>query len=166
MRLLEIGQSRQQPFCSERSQCRDRQHLIVVLAFETIGSEPQVVECRSNARKVFPRLSRQRQAAVLPDEQLDPKLLFEPPDLMADRRLRDVQLGGSQREAEVSGGGFEGAQAIKGGQASSHGLIPSHDFLSSEQVQSVVCRYSETPQYLAQQVSFRRQRCPPAPLRI
>ena len=39
-----FGQPRQQPFGGERSQRRDRQHLVVVLAQQPVGGKPEVVE--------------------------------------------------------------------------------------------------------------------------
>ena len=84
-------------FGGERGQRRDRQHMVVVLAQQPVGREPQVVESGADAGEIFPGLRRQRQRAVLPDEQADPEFLLEPPDLMADRGLRDVQFGRRQR---------------------------------------------------------------------
>jgi hypothetical protein len=60
----------------------------------------------------------------LPDEQANPQLLLKPPDLMADRGLRDVQFGSSNGEAEVPGGGLECAQSIEGWQPGGH--FPDH----------------------------------------
>ena len=71
--------------------------MVVVLAQQPVGGEPQIVERGADAGEIFPRLRRQRQRAVLPDEQLIAELLLEPPDLMADRGLRDVQLGRRER---------------------------------------------------------------------
>jgi hypothetical protein len=120
MRLLEIGQPRQQPFGGERGQRRDRQHLVVVLAQQAVGREPEVVEGRADARQVVARFRRQRQRAVLPDEQANAELLLEPADLMADRGLRHVQLARGQREAEMACGGLERTQSVQGRQSGSH----------------------------------------------
>jgi hypothetical protein len=43
-------------------------------------------------------------------------LLLQPPDLMADRRLRHVQLRRRPRETHVAGGSLERAQTIQGGE--------------------------------------------------
>ena len=88
---------------------RDRQHAIIVLAQQPVGGEPQVVERGADPGKVIPGLWRQRQGAVLPDKQANSKLVLQPPDLMADRGLRDVQFGRRRGEAQMPGGGFEGA---------------------------------------------------------
>ena len=67
--------------------------MVVVPAQQPVGGEPQIVERGADAGEIFLGLRRQRQRAVLPDEQADPEFLLQPPDLMADRGLRDVQLG-------------------------------------------------------------------------
>ncbi|MEY9280935.1 hypothetical protein ABIA03_002127 [Bradyrhizobium yuanmingense] len=120
MLLLEIGQPRQQPFGGERGQRRHCQHLVVVLAQETVGGEAQIVEGGADARQIVARLRRQRQRAVLPDEQADAEFLLQPADLMADRGLGHVQFAGCQREAEVARGGLERPQSVQGGQSGSH----------------------------------------------
>ena len=70
--------------------------MVVVLAQQPVGGEPQIVEGRADARQIIPGLRGQRQRAVLPDEQPDPQFLLEPPDLMADRGLGDIQFGAPQ----------------------------------------------------------------------
>ena len=99
---------------------RDRQHVVIVLAQQPVGGEPQIVERGADAGQVIPGFRRQRQRAVLPDEQANPQFLLQPPDLMADRGLRDVQLGGRIGEAQVPGGGLERAQSIERGQSGGH----------------------------------------------
>jgi len=101
MRFLECGKPRQQPLCRQRRQCRDRQHVVVVLAQQPVGGEPEVVERRADAGQVFFCLRRQRQRAVLPNEQPNPEFLLQALDLMADRGLGDVQFGSRIGEAEV-----------------------------------------------------------------
>ena len=68
--------------------------MAVVPAQQPVGGEPEVVERGADAREIVLCLRRQGQCAVLPDEQPDPEFFFQPPDLMADRGLRDVQFGG------------------------------------------------------------------------
>ena len=158
MRLLERGEPRQQPFGGQRGQRRDRQHMVVVLAQQPVGREPQIVKGGADAGQVIPGLRRQRQRAVLPDEQADPQLFLQPPDLMADRGLRDVQLGGRIGEAEVPGGGFERPQAIQRGQ-------PARSFgrkiqcMSLSHLKRNKVSFAERPEerrYSLQQISFRR----------
>ena len=120
------GQPRQQPFRGQRGQRRDRQHMVVVLAQQPVGREPEVVEGGADARQIVLRLRRQRQRAVLPDEQANAELFLEPPDLMADRGLRHVQLGRGQGEAQMPGRGLEGAQSIQRGQPGGHSATPRY----------------------------------------
>ena len=58
------------------------------------------------------RLDRARVAL----EQFHRQLFFQVPDLVADGRLRDVQLAPGARQAEMARGGFERAQCIEGRQ--------------------------------------------------
>ncbi|MEY9634962.1 hypothetical protein ABIF66_003191 [Bradyrhizobium japonicum] len=94
--------------------------MVVVLAQQPVGGEAEVVEGGADARQIVARFRRQRQRAVLPDEQADAEFLLEPPDLMADRGLGHVQLGRGQREAEMARGGLKGPQSVQGGQSGSH----------------------------------------------
>ena len=114
--------------------------MVVVLAQQPVGGEPQIVERGADAGEVILGLRRQGQRAVLADEQADPEFLFQPFDLMADRGLRDVQLGRRLREAQMPGRGLEGAQSVQRRQPGGHFGNPQiHEFISSEAVQSVVC---------------------------
>ena len=94
--------------------------MVTVLAPQPVGGELEIVEGGADAGEIFLRLRRQAQRAVLPDEQFCPEFLLEPPDLMADRGLGDVQLGRREGEAEVPGRRLEGAQSIERRQSSSH----------------------------------------------
>ena len=53
-----------------------------------------------------------------------PSMLLEPSDLMADRRLGDVQLAGGAGEAEVSRRGLERAQRRERRQTAGHRQVP------------------------------------------
>ena len=72
--------------------------MVVVLAQQPVGGEPQIVERSADAGEIIAGFRRQRQRAVLPDEQADSEFLLEPPYLMADRGLRDVQFGSRNGE--------------------------------------------------------------------
>ena len=87
--------------------------MVVVLAQQPIGGEPEIVEGGADAGEVVLRLRRQRQRAVLADEQADAEFLLQPLDLMADRGLRDVQFGGRLRKTQMPGRGLEGAQSVQ-----------------------------------------------------
>ena len=62
----------------------------------------------------------QDQALGAPVEQLQPEAVLQGLDLMADRALGDVQFRRRVGEAEVAGGGLEGAQGVQGRQGASH----------------------------------------------
>jgi len=128
VRLLERGKPRQQPFGGQRRQCGDGQHMVVVFAQHPVGREPQIIERGADPGQVVPGFRRQGERAVLPDEQAYPKFLFETLDLMADRGLRDVELGCRLREAQMPGGGLEGAQSIERRQPGGHFPHPIHEF--------------------------------------
>ena len=89
--------------------------MVVIPAQQPVGGEPEIVERSADAGEICFGLRRQRQCAVLPDEQADAEFFLEPPYLMADRGLRDVQFGGSNREAQMPGRGLEGAQSVERG---------------------------------------------------
>ncbi len=136
------GKPRQQPFGRQRGQGRDGQHMVVVPAQQPVGGEPQIVERGADAGQIIPGLRRQRQRAVLPDEQADPEFLLQPPDLMADRGLRDVQLGRRTGEAQMPGGGLERPQAVQRRQPGGHVEDAQiHEFISSEA--GTKCRLSK-----------------------
>ena len=84
---------RQQPFGGQRGQRRDRQHVAVVPAQQPVGRKAEIIEGGADAGKIFLRFRRQRQRAILPDEQPHAQFLLQPLDLVADRGLGDVQLG-------------------------------------------------------------------------
>ena len=69
--------------------------MVVALAQEPVGCEAQIVERSADAGEIIAGFRRQRQRAVLPDEQADSEFLLKPPYLMADSGLRDVQFGSS-----------------------------------------------------------------------
>ncbi len=94
--------------------------MVVVFAQHPVGREPQIIERGADAGQVVPGFRRQGERAVLPDEQAYPEFLLETFDLMADRGLRDVELGRRLREAQMPGGGLEGAQSIERRQSGGH----------------------------------------------
>ena len=100
--------------------------MVVVLAQQAVGRKPEIVEGGADAGEIFLRLLRQRQRAVLADEQANAEFFLQPLDLMADRGLRDVQLGRRLREAQMPGRGLEGAQSIQRRQPGGHSAIPRY----------------------------------------
>src|ERR1700716_108728 len=102
--------------------------MVVVLAQQPVGSQPKVVEGGADAGKIFFLLGRQRKRAVLPDEQADAQLFLQPLDLMADRGLRDVQLGGRLGKAQMPGGRLKSPQSIERRQSCCH--LPPFRYMS------------------------------------
>ena len=126
MGFLKCRQPRQQPFGGERGQRRDGQHMVVVFAEQAVGRKPEIVERSADAGEIFLRLLRQRQRAVLADEQTNAELFLQPLDLMADRGLRDVQLGRRLGEAQMPGGGLKRPQSIQRRQPGGHSANPRY----------------------------------------
>src|ERR1700726_2763796 len=120
MGFLKGGEPWQQPLCGQRGQRTDREYMVVVVAQQPVGGEPQVVERGADAGKIIPGFRRQRQCAVFPDEQANPQFLLKPADLMADRGLGDVQFRRGNRKAQMPGGSLERAQSIQRRQSSAH----------------------------------------------
>ncbi len=87
--------------------------MVVIPAQHPVGCEPQIVKRSADTGEIVFGFRRQRQRAVLPDEQANSQFLLQPFDLMADRGLRDVQLGCRLGKAQMPGGGLERAQSIK-----------------------------------------------------
>ena len=115
--------------------------MVVVLAQQPVGGKPEIIEGGADAGQVVFRFRRQRQRAVLPDEQANPQFLLQPPDLMADGGLRDVQFGRRIGEAQMPGRGLERAQSVERWQPGGHVPVDSlHEFISSEAAHNVVCR--------------------------
>ena len=94
--------------------------MVVVFAQQPVGGEPQIVKRRADAGEIISGFRGQSQCAVLPDEQTDSEFFLEPPDLMADGGLGDVQLGGRNGEAQMPGRGLECAQTVERGQPRGH----------------------------------------------
>ena len=57
------------------------------------------------------RRERDRPHAAV--EELEAQMIFEPANLVAERSGRDVELQGRPGQAEMSGGGLEGAKRIQ-----------------------------------------------------
>src|SRR5260370_14516914 len=117
--------------------------MVIVLAQQPVGGEPQIVERRADAGEIIPGFRRQRQRAVLPDEQADPEFRLELPDLMDDRGLGDVQFGRRNGEAQMPGGGFERTQSIERGQSGGH--FRGQRFMSLYHVKRHKVSFVESP---------------------
>src|SRR5713226_5988550 len=94
--------------------------MVVVFTQHPVGREPQIIKRGADTGKIILGFRRQRQRAVLPDEQANSQFLLKPFDLMADSGLRDVQLGRRLREAQMPGRGLKRAQSIERWQPGRH----------------------------------------------
>ncbi len=104
-----------------------RGHAVTVRFVEPRDAEALQNYFRSlTTRSRYHRLRRQRQRAILADEQPKAEFFLQPLDLMADRGLRDVQLGRRLRETQMPGGSLEGAQSIQRRQPGGHSPIPRY----------------------------------------
>ena len=108
MLFLKTGQARQQPFGGQRCHQADGQDFVVVLVQQAVGGKAQILKCRPDAGQIFGGLWRQHERTILPDEQANSKFFLQPPDLMADGGLGDVQLQRGIGEAEMPCSGLEG----------------------------------------------------------
>ena len=88
-------------------------------------SGDELVEGAAHRRHQQLTFIGQQQAPVQPPEQPHPERFFEGPDLVADGGLRDVQLVGRAREAEMASRRFERAQCREWRQAIGHGIRPT-----------------------------------------
>src|SRR5229473_1722282 len=94
--------------------------MVVVFTQHPIGREPQIIKRGADTGQIILGFRCQRQRAVLPDEQANPEFLLKPFDLMADRGLRDVQLGRRGGKAQMPARGLERAQSIERWQPGGH----------------------------------------------
>ena len=80
------------------------------------SSDVQAVDLREHALRVAEddaALGGELDLAARAAEDLDAELGLEAPDLLRDRRLREVQLLGGLRERAVAGDGDDGAQVTE-----------------------------------------------------
>jgi len=98
--------------------------MVVVLAQQAVGREPEVVEGGADAWKVILGFRCQGERAVLANEQANAELFLQPFDLVADSGLRDVQLGCRLGKAQMPGCGLERPQSIQRRQPCGHPPIP------------------------------------------
>ena len=80
----------------------------------------QILKRGAYGRKIALRITGERECPVAPFEQPKTELFLQPPDLMADGGLGNVQLHRGLGETEMPGRGLERTKAIEGGK-SRHG---------------------------------------------
>ncbi len=110
----------QQPFRGKGRQHRRAQHARGIVLMQAPRRLDQAIEGGADVGKIGLGGVGQQQTAADAAEQLEPQPLLEAADLMADRRLGDVELGRRRGEAEMPGGGLEGAQRVEGRKLTTH----------------------------------------------
>ncbi len=116
----EAAEARQQPFRREGGQHRRAEHPAGVVLMEAPRRPGDAVEGDADLGEIGLRRIGQQQPPADAAKQLEAEPFLERLDLMADRRLGDVELGGRRGKAEMAGRRLEGAQCIEGRQAATH----------------------------------------------
>jgi hypothetical protein len=116
MPAVEVGQARDQPVRGERGQHADGQRPVRPRAQFRDATGDAVQRLAHRGGEHATRLG-EFHAATPPVEQRHAELAFQSLHLMADRPVRDMQFGAGAGEILVAGGGLEGAQRGKRGQA-------------------------------------------------
>ncbi len=123
MRRLEGGQARDEPDHREGRGAADRQH-VVQLRPGAADQRRRLAELRegvAHEREIDAADGGELEAAMAALEEAAAQALLEMADLMADRRRRQVELGGRPGEAQMPRRRLEGAQRMQrreGGHAS------------------------------------------------
>ena len=99
------------------------QQAVAIRTPQSRGRAAQILEGRADRRQIVLRLAGQHQRAIAADEQPYAELVLEPADLMADRGLGDVELGGRTGEAQMPRCRVERAQSVERGQCHQQGSV-------------------------------------------
>jgi hypothetical protein len=78
------------------------------------------MECAANRRQVVFTRRSEKQATRQPSEELHSDARFKALDLLADGSRRHAEFIGCSPETHMTGGRFEGTQAIQGRQSIAH----------------------------------------------
>ncbi len=117
--LPEPRQARRQPFHREMGPHGNAEGTGPAHRFQIGQRAPDAGEGVAEVCEQQPPFSGQFDRPPLARQQPQVQGALETADLMADRRLRDIQLAGRTGERLVAGDRFEGAQCVQGGQ---HGI--------------------------------------------
>ncbi len=141
MALAKSRKARQKPADGEGADHTDRQDFPHMSAPEPLHDVGHAIETVAQHRQQALALRRDHQPARQPLEEHDVQLLLQALHLMADRRLRHVQLDGSAREGEMARRRLEGAEGVQRQIGPNHGNAPiflmaetSIDLLSRHQI--------------------------------
>src|SRR3954464_6567986 len=111
MRVAKVGQTRHEPMLRERRQRCDHQFAVVRTREHAARGLRDVAQRRADLERVETAFVGRTQTARLAYEKRDAHRLFEYLDLLAHRRMRDVQLAGRLRDAAEARDGLEAAQS-------------------------------------------------------
>ena len=130
--LPEFGKAWQQPThrkCADRT---ERQHITQMPFLETLDhighAIERILECR---QKCQPILGNHQSTRKTP-EQFNAEALLQKLYLVADGRLRDAEFYRRASEAEMPGGGLEGAQGVKRKVRADHGKTNFNSCLKAD----------------------------------
>ena len=111
--LMEIGQARQQPVPGERRAGVDHQLIGLAVLVQATDADRQVLQQRlRGAEQVMPGIG-QADAAATAVEQWLFQVGFQAANLLADRRLGEVQCFGGLVEAAKPRGGFKTPERVE-----------------------------------------------------
>ncbi len=122
VRLAETVEPGHQPFGAEGGRHADRERPALVARAQRVHGRGEALEALAKTRQTGLSRIGESQRAVGALEQRQPQVGLQALDLMADRRGRHVQLLGGARDAQVAGGGLEGAERVQRWQISLHNL--------------------------------------------
>src|SRR5687767_14213649 len=117
MRADETVQARRQPACRERGRRAYRERTLLVHRAQLSNGFGETIEAFAKLRQQQLARARQLQPALQTPEQTLAELLFQPLDLVADRRRRDMQLLGRHGEAHLARRSLESPQTVEGREA-------------------------------------------------
>jgi len=120
MARREAGQMADQPAGHEGRRRRDEQATALVVAPGAVDGGGEGIEPLAHLGQHGPPLGGQFDGARQPVKQGKAEVVLEAADLVADGGRRHRQLFAGQFEAQVAGGGLEGAQGVQGGQSIRH----------------------------------------------
>nr|WP_246007437.1 hypothetical protein [Halomonas nitroreducens] len=117
---MKVTEPRQQPVTGERRRGVDHQLVGLAVLLQAVNAHRQLLQQRLGGAEKVPAGIGEADAAPVAQEQRLFEVGLETADLLADRRLGDVQLLGGTVEAAQASGGLEAAQGVQGRPALEH----------------------------------------------
>src|SRR5258708_29883110 len=120
MRSAKAAEARQQPFDGKGGQHGRAQDAGRIVLVQPLSRAGNAIESAANLGEIGLSRVGQQETAAGAAKELEAKPLFERADLVADRRLGDVEFGSGGGKAEMTCGGLESAQGVERRQGSTH----------------------------------------------